>query len=510
MLKRSIYLIMGFTVPYIESIKRNVAVVVSYLFVLLFLYAAVNKLLDFETFTVQLAQSPLLSAYASVIAWAVPGLEILIAVLLTFPKFRIPALYAAFTLMVMFTAYIFIILNFSDFIPCSCGGVLEKLSWTQHLIFNIVFIILAGVVVLVSSWYSSQKTLFLFALLAIFGVGTVTLLFVFSEKKMHRNNAFQRRYPHHPANEVYKLDLEYNSYYFGGLTADRLYLGNASAPMHLLSLDRERLDTIHRVLTISNPDLAFRYLQTRVDSTTVYSMDGTVPVIFQGDIANLNCMQQSFKIPQFIKAVPIKGKAFVFRAFDTQTGGNIIGQFSLDAETKIEYYPNILQAKGDVFFDTDGILLYNKQLQKTLYVYFYRNEYDVANRDFSLDYRGRTIDTISVAQLDVRTIETKNEKKLGKNPIRVNLQAATYGKYLFIQSDRLGKYESEKMLKGASIIDVYNVQSKTYEFSFYLYHPELEKLKEFRVDGLTLYALVDQYLIEYRLDKTLFKIDSKI
>src|SRR5690606_27024460 len=108
MLKRNIYLIMGFTVSDIESIKRNVTVAVSYLFVLLFLYAAISKLLDFETFTVQLAQSPLLSAYAGFIAWAVPCLEILIAVLLTLPNFRIPALYAAFTLMVMFTAYIYI------------------------------------------------------------------------------------------------------------------------------------------------------------------------------------------------------------------------------------------------------------------------------------------------------------------------------------------------------------------------------------------------------------------
>ena len=484
--------------------------IISLLFIVLFVYAAVSKLLDYETFTVQLAQSPLLSAYAGVIAWLVPGIEVAISILLLFERFRTLALYAAFTLMVMFTAYIYIILNFSDFVPCSCGGVLEKLSWTQHLIFNLVFIILAGVAVFSTARWNIKKTLLLHATLAFFGVAAVTLLFAFSEKKMHRNNAFQRRFPHHPANEIHKLDLEFNSYYFGGFNQDSLYLGNASAPMHLLALDRDRLDTIHRVLTISNPDLAFRYLQTLVDSTAVYCMDGTVPVIFQADLTNLNGMQQPFKIPQFIKAEPIEGNSFVFRAFDAQTGGNIIGQFSLDTETKIEYYPNILQAKGDVFFDTDGILLYNKQLQKALYVYFYRNEYDIANHDFSLEYRGRTIDTISVAQLDVRTIEAKNERKLGKNPIRVNLQAATFGKYLFIQSERLGKYESEKMLKGASIIDVYNLQSKTYDFSFYLYHPGLEKIKEFRVDGLTLYALVDHYLIEYHLDKTLFKIDSKI
>src|SRR5690606_24243208 len=109
--------------------------VLSLLFIVLFVYAAFSKLRDFETFTLQLAQSPLLSAYAEIIAFLVPGLEIALAVLLVFEKFRTPALYASFTLMVMFTTYIYIILNFSDFVPCSCGGVLEDLSWTQHLLF---------------------------------------------------------------------------------------------------------------------------------------------------------------------------------------------------------------------------------------------------------------------------------------------------------------------------------------------------------------------------------------
>src|SRR5690606_14703009 len=125
--------------------------------------------------------------------------------------------------MVMFTAYIFIILNFSDFVPCSCGGVLEKMSWTQHLIFNVVFIILAGVAVFFSLQEKPKKTLFLLAALAIFGVGTVTLLFAFSEKKMHRNNAFQRRYPHQPANELQRFDIKYNSYYIAGITEDSIY-----------------------------------------------------------------------------------------------------------------------------------------------------------------------------------------------------------------------------------------------------------------------------------------------
>src|SRR5690606_38132713 len=90
-------------------------------------------------------------AYAESVSVLVPGVEILLAGLLIIPRYRLFALMGCFGLMVMFTAYIIIILNFSDYIPCSCGGVLENLSWTQHLIFNIVFIGLAAVAILLAS-----------------------------------------------------------------------------------------------------------------------------------------------------------------------------------------------------------------------------------------------------------------------------------------------------------------------------------------------------------------------
>ena len=43
----------------------------------------------------------------------------------------------------MFTVYIILILYFSDFVPCSCGGVLENLSWKEHVVFNVLFIMFA-------------------------------------------------------------------------------------------------------------------------------------------------------------------------------------------------------------------------------------------------------------------------------------------------------------------------------------------------------------------------------
>ena len=125
--------------------------IICFLFILLFVYAAVNKLMDVQKFTVQIGQSPLLTNIAGFTAWFIPIIEIVVALLLAWPKTRPIGLYGAFTLMVMFTAYIVAILSFSEHIPCSCGGVLEKLDWTEHLIFNIAFVILGAIGVLLQS-----------------------------------------------------------------------------------------------------------------------------------------------------------------------------------------------------------------------------------------------------------------------------------------------------------------------------------------------------------------------
>lgn len=115
---------------------------ICFLYILLFVYAAVSKILDFENFSIQLGQSPLLSAFAGFIAGSIPIIEIVISLLLA-SRLRLIGLYASFALMGMFTVYIYIILNYSTFVPCSCGGILEKLGWTEHLVVNIVFILLA-------------------------------------------------------------------------------------------------------------------------------------------------------------------------------------------------------------------------------------------------------------------------------------------------------------------------------------------------------------------------------
>jgi uncharacterized membrane protein YphA (DoxX/SURF4 family) len=128
--------------------RKTIVDIIAYLFILLFIYASVNKLMDYEKFSTELGKSPLLTAFANQVAWAIPAIELVLVVLLTVPRWMLIGFYAAFSLMTMFTAYIIAILKFSDFIPCSCGGVLQAMSWNQHLVFNIFFILLGFIGIL--------------------------------------------------------------------------------------------------------------------------------------------------------------------------------------------------------------------------------------------------------------------------------------------------------------------------------------------------------------------------
>ncbi|MCZ4319904.1 hypothetical protein O4H26_12995 [Aequorivita viscosa] len=471
---------------------------IGYLFILLFIYAAISKILDFETFRLQLAQSPLLSAYAGFIAWLVPGIEIAIAVLLTVPKFRTIALYASFTLMVMFTAYIIIILNYSDFIPCSCGGVLEKLSWTQHLIFNIVFIILAGVAFFVTGWYKSKKALFFLATLAIIGFGIVTLLFAFSEQKIHRNNAFIRRYPHASAVFDKAVDLEFNSWYIAGTEEEKIYLGNSTAPLIIKVLDTGFSKVEEYRIKLDEMELPFSSVEISVRPPYFYVADGMVPAIFRGSIADWKATRILTDSIFFTNSLPIDSANTAIRFVGGRSSENEIGIITIEDTLRFTHTNKILKKQVDGLFDTDGQLLFNQELNLLVYIYFYRNEYISFNSSLENIKYGKTIDTVSIAQIKADK-DSDGALKLASPSHPVNVYAATFGNYLYVKSDRLGRFEPKEMLKEASIIDVYNLLEKTYLYSFYIYHYKKNKMNSFVVHGNKLFAIMGKYLVVYEL-----------
>jgi len=117
---------------------------ISALLIMLFLYASISKFLDFRTFIGEMNNQPLPNALTPFLVWTIPSLEIAISLALLFERTRLAGLYTSLVFMTLFALYAgTILLHFFSYVPCSCGGVISKLNWRQHLVFNLFFVALS-------------------------------------------------------------------------------------------------------------------------------------------------------------------------------------------------------------------------------------------------------------------------------------------------------------------------------------------------------------------------------
>ena len=129
--------------------KETTIQIICTLLVFLFVYAAVSKLANFTGFRADMKNQPLPHFAKSILVWAVPATELTITALLIFDKTRLAGLYASLVLMVAFTFYTAVVLmHFFEYIPCSCGGIIKNLSWGQHLVLNLFFVLISLIAIL--------------------------------------------------------------------------------------------------------------------------------------------------------------------------------------------------------------------------------------------------------------------------------------------------------------------------------------------------------------------------
>lgn len=129
--------------------KQNTLIeIICFLLILLFVYAALNKLLSYAEFKNQLTRSPLIKNWSAPIAIVLPVTELITAGLLSISVTRKTGMALSFILLTLFSGYVIYMLLFEKNLPCSCGGVLKQLTWKQHLLFNLFFLLIsfAGII----------------------------------------------------------------------------------------------------------------------------------------------------------------------------------------------------------------------------------------------------------------------------------------------------------------------------------------------------------------------------
>jgi hypothetical protein len=122
-------------------IDRHLAIkTITSLLIILWVYTAGSKLMDFPDFKNQLHLQHFSEITSKILIIALPATELITAVLLA-TKFQKLGLKISLILLAIFTAYIILILSgYYIKTPCSCGGVLKFLGWRLHLLFNLFFL----------------------------------------------------------------------------------------------------------------------------------------------------------------------------------------------------------------------------------------------------------------------------------------------------------------------------------------------------------------------------------
>lgn len=352
-----------------------------------------------------------------------------------------------------------------------------------------------------------RKTIIILLGCFVFATALVITLYAATYKVVHERNSFLRIYQKGAAVKASEFDIKFNSYYIAGITRDNIYLGNITAPLRLLLMNSTLTDSQHVKIHFKDTryPVVYKSATVKINPPYFYLADGIKPALYRGQIGEWEVEPFSYDSKAFFtRLTPINNTSFAIRTNAAGTLANVLGKVQQDSP-RIELKPGLLQKQVDGIFCTDGLLLYNRDINRLIYTYYYRNEYIVYDTNLNLDYRGYIIDTFSHAQIKVGHISSNNRDKLMDRKF-VNVQSCTSGNYLFIRSNLLAKNDLKDRLSQESIIDVYDLTNSSYNFSFTLPHYNGKNgIRDFMVFNCkTLIALYDHYVVRYDLQPRYF------
>ncbi len=119
------------------------------LFVGLWTYASVSKMINHDKFISVLYAAKLFGNYTVYLSWLVPALELLIAISIVLPSTRFVGLMASLIYLLLLSAYLLYMILFSSSLPCTCGGLISSFTWLQHFWLNCMLMLITVVIIIV-------------------------------------------------------------------------------------------------------------------------------------------------------------------------------------------------------------------------------------------------------------------------------------------------------------------------------------------------------------------------
>jgi hypothetical protein len=327
-----------------------------------------------------------------------------------------------------------------------------------------------------------SKTIIL-ALLALVVTSVVLVASILTVDSARYNNDFVRVFPpnaaeiHRPA----KFSAKHLS--IAGISGHSVYI-RSSTDLTELSLDM--LDTCR--IPIENPNSC----ELIIDSPFFYLHSGTWALLQRGNTKSWDIDTTYSSIPGFLAFQPINKNSFTFQIIDTKAQKMAFAKSREPGSIKY-----VLDKQVDGIFCSDGLLQYSKKLGLLVYIYRYRNQFLIMDKNLNVVRRGNTIDTTSFAKIEVSGVDGKIT--MSKPPLVVNKAMCVDGANLFVQSNLVAQNESKEEVRDRSVIDVYNIPDGSYRYSFYVFDQDNTKMRSFKVRDTILFAVFPNQVVRYNL-----------
>src|SRR5690606_13370232 len=198
----------------------------------------------------------------------------------------------------------------------------------------------------------------------------------FSLKDIIKDHGFERKVITDRISLADAISLNKKAYYFAGHDEDTIYLGNYKAPTELIKITLPTLHTIYINIQLEKEDSIQPHKSYTVDVQPpyFYFMEGTVPFLKRGELNNWQPKRFMYDSTYFVSAVPMGKKRMALKSISRKTREYALA-LEQDNDPNIELRYDILEKQIDGVFCTDGQMLFNKELSKLIYIYYYRNQF---------------------------------------------------------------------------------------------------------------------------------------
>ncbi|WP_339879100.1 MauE/DoxX family redox-associated membrane protein [uncultured Algoriphagus sp.] len=124
--------------------KTDISFLISLPLLILWGYTSIDKILFWQESYRAFLNQPFPMSWGIVLAYAVPGLEILLVVLVMIPETRYWGFLGSALLLNSFSVYVGMVwIGVFPETPCNCAGLINLLSWEGHLFLNLGFLTLS-------------------------------------------------------------------------------------------------------------------------------------------------------------------------------------------------------------------------------------------------------------------------------------------------------------------------------------------------------------------------------